>query len=108
VDTAIVLTVKMAEEFPAATLTLAGNEALTELVANLTTKPPVGAAPVRVTVPVDEEPSVTLVGLRLTAISVTGSTLSDAEAVAELNVPVIMATTGALTMLVVTVKLALN
>lgn len=61
--TALVVTVKVALVFPAATVTVAGTVAATVLLLErATTSPPVGAAPVIVTVPVEGEPPVTLVG----------------------------------------------
>lgn len=62
-DTTLVVTVNVAEVLPAATVTLVGTVATDVLLlARVTTAPPVGAAPVRVTVPVDGLPPVTLVG----------------------------------------------
>ena len=66
VATAVVLTVKVAEVAPAGTVTLAGRVAFVELDDNVMTMPPVGAVPVRVTVPVEVFPPTTSVGLRLT------------------------------------------
>ena len=49
---------------PAATVTLTGTVAtLVRLLERLTLIPPVGAGPLRVTVPVDGEPPCTVVGL---------------------------------------------
>src|SRR5471030_107954 len=48
----MVVTAKVAEDFPAATVTDAGTLAAVDAVATLMTRPPVGAAPLRVTVPV--------------------------------------------------------
>jgi hypothetical protein len=58
-----VVIVNVAEVAPAATVTLAGTVAEALLLASETTTPPLGAALVRVTVPVDDVPPVTLVGL---------------------------------------------
>src|SRR5579883_575816 len=70
-ETAVVLTVKLVEVWPAATTTLAGTPAALELLESETEAPPVGAAVFKVTVPVEDAPPVTLVGLTLTVESVT-------------------------------------
>ena len=62
--TEVVVTVKLALVAPASTVTLAGTVAAVELSENVTTAPPVGAAALKVTVPVEEFPPTTLVGLR--------------------------------------------
>ena len=63
--TALVVTVNMAVVDPAETVTLAGTcAAVVLLLDRETVAPPVGAAPLSVTVPVDEVPPVTLVGFR--------------------------------------------
>ena len=65
--TALVVTVNVAVVDPAKTLTLAGTcAAVVLLLVSPTVAPPVGAAPLSVTVPVDELPPVTLVGFRVT------------------------------------------
>ena len=61
--TALVLTVNVALVAPAATVTLDGTRAAAVLLLeSVTVAPPAGAAPLSVTVPVDEFPPVTLVG----------------------------------------------
>ena len=62
---------KVAVVAPATTVTEAGTwaAAVFELV-SATTAPPVGAGPLRVTVPVEDTPPSTVVGLRLTLLSV--------------------------------------
>ena len=65
--TELVVTVNVAVVDPAATVTLAGTcAAVVLLLVNPTVAPPVGAAALNVTVPVDELPPVTLVGFRET------------------------------------------
>lgn len=69
--TAPVETVNVALVAPPVTLTLGGTVATEELLlANVTVCPPEGAAEFKVTVPVDEEPPTTDVGLRLKVESV--------------------------------------
>ena len=68
--TALVLTVKFALLAPAATVTLAGTVAADELLERFTATPPLGADPLRVTVPVEGDPPVTLMGLSVTDESV--------------------------------------
>jgi len=66
--TAFDVTLKAALVAPAGTVTLAGTVATAVLLLeSVTAAPPDGAADVRVTVPVDEAPPVTLAGLRLSA-----------------------------------------
>src|SRR2546425_12178889 len=63
--TALVLTGKVALVAPSGTVTLAGTVAAASLLARETTAPSRGAGALSVTVPVEERPPVTLVGLRL-------------------------------------------
>ena len=59
---------KVAEVAPAATVTLAGTcAAVALLLESATTAPPEGAGPVNLTVPVEELPPVTVVGLTVIA-----------------------------------------
>ena len=76
VVTATVVTVKVALVALAVTLTLAGTVAALLLLCSETEMPPVGAGPVRVTVPVEELPPTTDVGFMLTAESAGGLTVS--------------------------------
>jgi len=64
--TALVLTVNVALLAPAATVTLAGTVAVDVLLLEReTVAPPVGAGPLSVTVPVEADPPVTLVGFNV-------------------------------------------
>jgi hypothetical protein len=71
VVTAVVAIAKLAVVAPPGTVTLAGDEAAVELSDKETTTPPVGAAALKVTVPVDGLPPATVVGLTDKAVSVT-------------------------------------
>ena len=64
-ETADVVTVKVRLVVPGATVTLAGTVAAAELSDSVTTAPPDGAAALSVTVPVDDAPPTTVVGLRV-------------------------------------------
>ncbi len=70
--TGAVVTVNVAEEDPAGTVTLAGAVALALSLDNATVIPPSGAAPVKVTVPVVDVPPVTAAGFMLTPASAAG------------------------------------
>jgi hypothetical protein len=61
--TVVVLTVNVALVAPEAIVTLAGTVAADAPLERLTTAPLLGAGPLRVTVPVEKEPPVTLLGL---------------------------------------------
>src|ERR1700722_12053168 len=63
--TALVFAVNAAFVAPAATATLVGTVAADALLERKTTAPPLGAAALRVTVPVEEAPPMTLVGLSI-------------------------------------------
>jgi hypothetical protein len=105
VETAVVVMEKVAEDRPAAKVTEAGTVAAALLEDRLTTLPPVGAMPVRVTVPVEPVPPVTEVGLIVTDESCGGFTVS-----AALNDPLkeapMLTTAVVLTARVVMVKCA--
>jgi len=68
--TEVVVTANVALVAPAGTVTLAGTVAALELSESDTDAPPAGAAALNDTVPVDELPPTTLVGLSDTAESV--------------------------------------
>ena len=88
--TALVLTVNVALVAPAATVTLDGTVAAAVLLLeSVTVAPPAGAAPLSVTVPVEEFPPVTLVGFSESDERVGGGggaavTVSEADLVAPL------------------------
>jgi hypothetical protein len=74
--TAEVVIVKVAVVAPAATVMLAGTcAAVVLLLVRVTTAPPDGAGPVKVTVPVDDVPPITEVGLRVTEVSAAAVTV---------------------------------
>jgi hypothetical protein len=73
VATVRVVTVKVVLVLPAGTVTLAGTVAAAVLpLVSVTTVPPVGAAPLNVTVPVEVAPEVTDVGFNVTDDTETG------------------------------------
>lgn len=72
---AVVAIEKVAVVLPAATTTDAGTVATGLLLDSVTVVPPVGAVPVRVTVPVDALPRTTLAGFRETAESPAGAVI---------------------------------
>ena len=83
VPTGLVLTVKVAVVAPLGTVTPAGTvAALVLLLESETSAPPLGAGPLSVTVPVEELPPVTLVGLTLSVEGIGGITVSEAVWVA--------------------------
>jgi hypothetical protein len=78
--TAEVVTVNVAVVRPAATVTLAGTCAtLVLLLDKVTATPPTGAAPLKVTVPVDELPPIRVVGLTVKEESEGGVTVNAAD-----------------------------
>jgi len=70
--TVLVATLKLAVVLPAATVTVAGTIAEALLLDSAREMPPVGAAPVKVTVPVADVPPVTLAGFTTTDKMATG------------------------------------
>ncbi len=75
VPTAVVVAEKVPLVEPAATVTVPGTVVEASPDVSVTAKPPVGAAPLRVTVPVEEVPPVTAVGATATAESTAGVTV---------------------------------
>ena len=69
-ETADVVTVNVLLAAPALTVTLAGTDAAAELSDSVTTAPPAGAGALSRTVPVDEAPPVTVVGLTVSDVKV--------------------------------------
>lgn len=69
--TAVVVTVKVAVVLPAGTVTLAGTIAEAPMADNATGIPPAGAAALKVTVPVEDVPAATVVGLSDSAVRAT-------------------------------------
>ena len=79
--TAVVVTVNVAVVLPAATITVAGTAAAALLLDKATEIPPLGAALVKVTAPVEDTPPVTLTGLRETEESAAGGAVTVRAAV---------------------------
>ena len=65
-ETAVVVTLNVAVFAPAAIVTVVGVDASLLLLVKVTAIPPVGATPVRVTVPVEERPPTTVPGVNVT------------------------------------------
>jgi len=105
-ETATVVTVKVAVVAPAATVTEAGTVADAELPLRVTVTPPVGAALLIVTVPVEEFPPTTELGLRVTDDGVGAVIVKFAVGEAPLKLAVIVAAVVVVTATVVTVKVA--
>ena len=83
VATGLVVTVNVAVVAFAATVTLAGTWAAAVLLLDsVTTAPPDGARPFNVTVPVEEDPPTTEVGLTLTVLRLAAVTVKVAVFVA--------------------------
>jgi len=83
VDTAAVLTEKVAEDEPAATTTVVGGVAHLELLDRLTLTPPLAAALLSVTVPIDETPPITGLGFKPIEIREGGEIVSEEVLVTE-------------------------
>jgi mannose/fructose-specific phosphotransferase system component IIA len=107
--TALVATVNVAVLLPATTVTEAGTVAEALLLERETAAPPVGAAALKVRVPVTDVPPVTLAGFTLTddrATLVAGVIVSAAVLLTPLQVAVRVAETEDVTELVATVNVA--
>jgi hypothetical protein len=106
--TALVVTTNPTVVAPAGTVTLAGTAAASVLLLDrVTTTPPAGAAALSVTVPVDVLPPGTLVGWRLSDVSVVaGVTVSCADRVAPSAPPEIVTMVDVVTGLVATINVA--
>ena len=104
--TAAVVTVNVADVCPAATVTVPGTIADELLDASAINKPPVGAGPLSVTVPVDDVPPATVVGFNTTDATSGDVTVSDALAVVEKAAAVIVDVASVPTGFVVTVNVA--
>ena len=76
VETPVVVIVKVAVVEPAATRTVAGRVADVLFDERLTESPPVGALPLKVTVPVEEVPPTTEVGETVKLVSVGAVTVN--------------------------------
>lgn len=70
------LAVNEPEVSPAETLTVEGTVTVDWLLLRVTVAPPCGAGPERVTVPVEDDPPLTLVGFRLSLATVSGLIVS--------------------------------
>jgi hypothetical protein len=106
-ETARVVTVKVAVEFPAGTVTELGTVATEVLLLDkVTAVPPVGAIPESVTVPVEAVPPVTEVGFKLKELKDGGATVKVAVLDALANVAVIVTEVEEETARLVTVKVA--
>ncbi len=77
-DTAVVVIVNVALVLPAGTTTLAGTLAAFELSLSDTIAPLLGATLVSVTVPWEEDPPRTLVGVKVSVLKTGGPTVSAA------------------------------
>jgi len=109
VVTAMVVTVKFALLAPAATVTLAGTLPAALSLESNTCAPPEGAGPLSVTVPVEGDPPVTLIGLSATAESVAepcGATLSEAVLVTPAYIAEMVTEVELVTTLLLTVNVA--
>jgi hypothetical protein len=104
--TPMVVAEKVAVIAPSGTVTLGGTAATALSLDNDTVAPPAGAMLLRVTVPVEGWPPVTLVGLMVRSQS-TGGLMVSAAVCVPLKVPVTVTTVSPATALVLTIKVAL-
>jgi hypothetical protein len=103
-----VLTVKPTDAFPAGTVTVAGTVAEAELLVSVTTRPPAGARPVSVKVPVEDFPPTTADGLSTRPLSVGGFTTSVADWLMPFRLALRVALVWDATAVVVTVNVAVD
>lgn len=75
--TLTVLTVNVAEVFPAAIVTVVGTDAEELLLDTVTVSPPVGAAALILRVPVDVFPPATVIGLSVNETNTGGRTVNE-------------------------------
>ena len=87
----LVFTVNFPESAPAATVTVDGTIATGELDVRLIVSPPVGAGPVRVTVPAEDAGPTTVAGFKTTEAKVGGVMDRVAETVTAATAPDITA-----------------
>jgi hypothetical protein len=105
--TALVVIGKVAEVAPACTVTLAATWAVAvSLLDNVTTAPPAGAAPLKVTVPVDPLPPATVAGFTVTEDNVTAGVTVRVALCVPPYVPVMVTGVEVVTVLVVTGNVA--
>ena len=105
-DTAVVEMVNVADVAPAATDTVAGTVAFVELDESETTIPPEPAGPVKVTVPVEDTPPMTVLGATEMLAIVGGLMVSVAVLVTPPAVAVMVAVVTTETVVVLIVKVA--
>lgn len=101
-----VLTVKVANLSPGLTFTVAGTVAKCRSLESFTDIPLAGAGPLSATVPVEEAPPLTVVGLRLKAMRVGGVTVSVVVFVTDPLVAVMVTSSCSATVVVVTLNVA--
>ncbi len=102
-ETGLVVMANVAEADPAGTKTVAGAVTLLELDESATVNPPVGAFPVKVTVPVEDDPPITEVGETVT-LAKDVVTVSVEATVAKPEVAAMVAAVVAETVVVVILK----
>jgi len=105
VATAVVVIVNVAVVLPAGTATVAGTAAAELLSDRDTVVPPEGAAPFRVTVPVEELPPITVLGLKLKPLT-EGGLIVKAAVLVTLYTADTVTEVATATGVVVTVKVA--
>jgi len=108
VPTAVVVTVNVASDWPAATVTVVGTAVAVPVLLTETTKPPTGAGPVIVTVPVLDVPPITDDGVKVIPSTVDRFTVNVAVFVTPFAAALTVAVTFAETDNVVAVAPALT